>query len=78
MSFTKKFRFRKTSAAASANAIADQRRHYYKTILQTLAGGKRDNLNADEARVLKLWPADVTDKELGAAAGRIRLQLGLI
>jgi membrane-bound lytic murein transglycosylase D len=57
--------------------IADQRREYYKSVLQTLAGGKRDNLTADEARVLNLWPADVTNKELAAAAGRIRLQLGL-
>lgn len=57
--------------------IADQRRAHYKSILQTLAGGKRDNLNADEARVLKLWPPDVTNEELAAAATRIRLQLGL-
>lgn len=57
--------------------IADQRRKYFRTILQSLAGGKRDNLSADEERVLKLWPDDVTNKELGAAAGRIRLQLGL-
>ncbi len=57
--------------------IADQRREHYKTILQGLAAGKRDNLSADETRVLNLWPADVTNEELGAAAGRIRLQLGL-
>lgn len=57
--------------------IADQRRKHFRNILQTLAGGKRDNLSAEEMRVLNLWPADVTDKELGAAAGRIRLQLGL-
>jgi membrane-bound lytic murein transglycosylase D len=57
--------------------IADQRRAHYKSILQKLAGGKRDNLTADEQRVLGLWPADVTNKELAAAAGRIRLQLGL-
>ena len=57
--------------------IADQRRRHFRDILQTLAGGKRDNLTAEEMRVLNLWPADVTDKELGAAASRIRLQLGL-
>jgi membrane-bound lytic murein transglycosylase D len=57
--------------------IADQRRKHFRNILQTLAGGKRDNLTAEEMRVLNLWPADVTDAELGAAAGRIRLQLGL-
>jgi membrane-bound lytic murein transglycosylase D len=57
--------------------IADQRRKHFRSILQTLAGGKRDNLSIEEMRVLNLWPADVTDQELGAAAGRIRLQLGL-
>jgi len=57
--------------------IADQRRQHYRNILQVLAGGKRDNLSTEEMRVLNLWPADVTDKELTAAAGRIRLQLGL-
>ena len=57
--------------------ISDKRRQYYKSILQTLAGGKRDNLGADEQRVLDMWPADVTNKELSAATGRIRFQLGL-
>jgi len=57
--------------------IADQRRKHFRTILQALASGKRDNLSAEEMRVLNLWPADVSDKELSAAAKRIRLQLGL-
>jgi len=57
--------------------IANQRREHFKKILQSLAGGKRNGLSVEEMRVLNLWPADVTDKELGAAAGRIRLQLGL-
>lgn len=57
--------------------IADRRRQHYKRVLQSLATGKRDNLSADEERVLSLWPDDVTDQELSAASGRIRLQLGL-
>jgi membrane-bound lytic murein transglycosylase D len=57
--------------------ISDQRRDHYKAILQTLAGGKRQSLSADEQRVLELWPDDVTSDELSAAAGRIRFQLGL-
>lgn len=57
--------------------ISDQRRQSYKKILQTLASGKRDNLSAEEQRVLELWPADVTNKELSAAVGSIRFQLGL-
>ena len=57
--------------------ISDQRRQYYKGVLQTLAGGKRQNLSADEQRVLDLWPTDVSNKDLSAAVGRIRFQLGL-
>lgn len=57
--------------------ISEQRRQYYKTVLQTLAGGKRQNLSADEQRVLDLWPADVSNTELSAAVARIRFQQGL-
>ncbi len=57
--------------------IANRRREHYKQVLQSLATGKRDNLSADEQRVLSLWPEDVSNQELSAAAGRIRLQLGL-
>ncbi len=46
-------------------------------VLRSLASGKRDNLTAEEARVLALWPVDVTDEELAAAARRIRWQHGL-
>jgi membrane-bound lytic murein transglycosylase D len=57
--------------------ISDQRREHYKSILRTLAGGKRQSLSKDEQRVLDLWPDDVTNEELSAAVGRIRFQLGL-
>jgi len=57
--------------------IANRRRQHYKDVLQSLATGKRNNLSDDEERVLSLWPDDVTAQELSAAAGRIRLQLGL-
>lgn len=59
------------------NRLSDQRRDHYKAILRTLAGGKRDNLSAEEYRVLEMWPADVTNQELTDAVGRIRFQLGL-
>ncbi len=48
-----------------------------KKVLQSLASGKRDNLSAEEARVLALWGADVSNEELRKAAGRIRYQGGL-
>jgi membrane-bound lytic murein transglycosylase D len=63
---------RKTRQRVSAN-----RRKHFQTILRKLATGKRDNLSAEEQRVLGLWPADVTNTELEAAVGQIRFQLGL-
>jgi membrane-bound lytic murein transglycosylase D len=59
------------------NRLSKDRRQYYQKILRALANGKRDQLSADEYRVLEMWPADVSNKELAAAAGRIRFQLGL-
>ena len=56
---------------------SNARRDHYRAILRTLAGGKRANLTPEEQRVLDLWPDDVTNEELSAAAGRIRFQLGL-
>ncbi len=57
--------------------IADRSRDRYRKILNLLASGKRSGLSADEQRVLGLWPADVTNEELQAAARRIRFQQGL-
>ncbi len=59
------------------NRLSKDRREYYKKILRTLASGKRDNLTAEEYRVLQMWPSDVSNDELNAAVGRIRFQLGL-
>ena len=59
------------------NKRAQKRRSHYQAILRSLASGKRDKLKDDEQRVLELWPDNVTNKELLAAAGRIRYQQGL-
>ena len=53
------------------------RRAELQKILRRLAGGKRDQLSAEEARILALWPEDVQNAELKAAVGRIRYQQGL-
>lgn len=53
------------------------RRKALQAVLRTLATGKRDKLNAEEARVLALWPADVSNATLKAAVNRIRFQQGL-
>jgi len=53
------------------------RRKQLQAVLQSLAGGKRDNLSAEEVRVLALWPDTVSDATLRNAVGRIRYQQGL-
>ena len=53
------------------------RRKQLQTTLRSLAAGKRDNLSAEEARVLALWSDDVSDATLKAAHSRIRYQQGL-
>jgi membrane-bound lytic murein transglycosylase D len=54
-----------------------KRREKLQATLRTLANGKRDNLSAEEARVLALWPAGVSNATLKAAVGQIRYQQGL-
>ena len=53
------------------------RRKHYQAILRKLAGGNRSSLSEEEQRVLDLWPANVSNETLQAAAGRIRFQHGL-
>src|SRR6056297_619286 len=55
--------------------IRERRAHYHR-ILERLAGGKRDNLSAEERRVLALWPEDVSNQRLAQAARQVRFQLG--
>jgi membrane-bound lytic murein transglycosylase D len=57
--------------------VSTSRRKHFQQILRKLASGERDNLTAEEQRVLDLWPENVTNQELEAAVGRIRFQLGL-
>ncbi len=56
---------------------AETRRKHYKSVLNTLAKGKRDKLTAEEQRVLDLWPANVSNKTLRDARNQIRFQQGL-
>ena len=55
----------------------EKRRKALQATLRSLASGKRDQLTAEEQRVLSLWPADVSNETLRAAIGRIRYQQGL-
>jgi len=54
-----------------------QRREKLQATLRTLASGKRENLSEEEARVLALWPAGVSNATLKVAVGQIRYQQGL-
>jgi membrane-bound lytic murein transglycosylase D len=53
-----------------------ERREHYQAVLRRLATGRRSNLDAEERRVLSLFPSDVSDATLRRAAGQVRFQLG--
>jgi len=55
----------------------EKQRKLVQSVLRSLASGKRDNLTAEEARILALWPPGVSNKTLNDAVGRIRYQQGL-
>jgi membrane-bound lytic murein transglycosylase D len=59
------------------NRLVDKRRKELQAVLRTLASGKRTGLSTEEARVLALWPKDVTNNTLTAAVKQIRFQHGL-
>jgi membrane-bound lytic murein transglycosylase D len=59
------------------NRRIDTRREELRATLRSLASGRRDNLSAEERRVLALWPSGVSNETLSAAAGQIRFQQGL-
>lgn len=48
----------------------------YEKILKKLATGQRDNLTAEEKRVLNLWGESTPSKRFKQAAGNIRFQRG--
>ncbi len=53
-----------------------ERRDHYREILNRIAASDRDALSGEAARVLALWPDDVSDKRLRRAAHDLRFQLG--
>jgi membrane-bound lytic murein transglycosylase D len=57
--------------------VFNQAKQQYQKILEQLAHGKRSKLSAEQARVLALWPEDVSNKELKQAVERLRVQQGL-
>jgi membrane-bound lytic murein transglycosylase D len=53
-----------------------QRREHYQALLRRLASGRRTDLDAEERRVLAIFPPDVSNETLRRAAGQVRFQLG--
>jgi membrane-bound lytic murein transglycosylase D len=53
-----------------------QAKDRYKSIVGTLARGKRSNLSAEQKRVLALFPAGVSNRTLRTASKQVRFQLG--
>ena len=56
--------------------VLKKHREKIKASLRRLAAGKREGLSADDARILALFPAGVSNKTLSTAAGSVRFQLG--
>jgi membrane-bound lytic murein transglycosylase D len=56
--------------------FTDKVKAKYRKVLTKLATGKRTGLTAEEARILALWPEDVTNSDLRKAKSRLRFQLG--
>ena len=52
------------------------RREEIAATLRTLAKGKREGLDAEQQRILGLFPSDVSNATLKAASKRVRFQLG--
>jgi membrane-bound lytic murein transglycosylase D len=74
--------YEKLDLSAYASDAARQRqldaaRTKYTRILTRLAGGNRSSLGKDERRVLALWAGRPGNKNLRAAASRVRVQQGL-
>ncbi len=67
---------RDTSSDTARRRQVDASVARYRAILNKLGGGSRSNLDAEERRVLALFPEGTSNAELRAAANRLRFQLG--
>ncbi len=57
--------------------VSETVRKKYRQILLEIADGDRSKLNAEQQRVLALWPENVSNDELRQASRRVRFQGGL-
>ncbi len=68
--------FPNNTSSRSRSRLVKRKKEGYEKVLKALGRGKRQGLTAEEARVLALWPEDVSNKTLAQAARQIRFQLG--
>ena len=66
----------KNVSKRTRNRLIERAKERYKKILLKLSKGQRKRLQGKEKQVLKLWPKNVSNKTLKAAAYRLRFQLG--
>ena len=71
-----KLDFGADASSRERTRVRDRAAEKYEGILAKLASGVRENLNAEEQRVLALWPAGTSNAEFRSAASRVRFQLG--
>ncbi|MDG1463119.1 MAG: LysM peptidoglycan-binding domain-containing protein [Gammaproteobacteria bacterium] len=57
--------------------LSETVRNKYRKVLLEIADGDRSRLNAEQQRVLALWPETVSNDELRQASRRVRFQGGL-
>ena len=68
--------FKPGTTRRGRNKQVKKAKERYRAMLKRLARGKRDNLSAEEQRVLDVWGADTSNKALRSASSRLRFQLG--
>jgi len=66
-----------TAGASQQRRLSEKVRRKYRDILVAIADADRKNLTKEQQRVLKLWPANITNDELRQASRRVRFQGGL-
>ncbi len=69
-------RFPEGASSRRRQRILERAKSQIRSALETLASGRRSRLGRTEKRVLALFPDNVSDRTLAAAARRVRFQLG--
>jgi membrane-bound lytic murein transglycosylase D len=68
--------FKPNISARERDRLVEKVKDEYRHILLRLSTAKKEELNAEEQRVLALWPEGTSQEEFRNAARRLRFQLG--